>query len=247
MAFDDVATKITKAMIPLNAASSTALEVIDLLDKCTDNASIDVILDTPNYMQIINSSQWDPTEVVNMESKGRVITEIIYDELVLKRKEQITAIRGGLTHVGFLNHIEAFPELCRPVFVGGSVPVTSASFINLLGPIETEDRTQEQVKSWFLEFIEESTQEILSQFLCFSTALQSIPPWGLSKNIVVKFLEDDDEKLFPEAMVCFQIIYLPTVHTSKLTFCKYLSQALEYESLGFYGSGNRLVTKRKLP
>eukprot|EP00794_Sanderia_malayensis_P012499 gene12499-13785_t len=149
MAFDDVATKITKAMIPLNAASSTALEVIDLLDKCTDNASIDVILDTPNYMQIINSSQWDPTEVVNMESKGRVITEIIYDELVLKRKEQITAIREGLTHVGFLKHIEAFPELCRPVFVGGSVPVTSASFINLLGPIETEDRTQEQVKSWF--------------------------------------------------------------------------------------------------
>ena len=236
MPFDDVATKITKVMIPLNAASNTAIEVIDLLDKCTDNTSIGVILDTPKYLQIINSSQWDPTEVVNMESKGRVITEIVYDELVLKRKEQITAIREGLAHVGFLKHIEAFPELCRPVFVGGSVPVTSTSFVNLLGPIETDDRTQEQVKSWFLDFIEEATEEILSQLLCFSTAFKSIPPWGLSKKISVKFLEDDDEKLFPEAMVYFHIIYLPTVHTSKVAFCKYLSQALEYESLGFSGS-----------
>ena len=231
--FDDIATKITKEMIPLNAASSSTLQIIELLDKCTDNASINAILDTPLYLQIINSSQWDPTEVINMESKDRVITEIIYDELVLKRKDQISAIREGLAHVGFLKHIEEFPELCRPVFTGGTTPVSCAGFLALLDPVKTEDRIQEQVKSWFFDYVEHSTEETLSKLLRFSTAFQSIPPWGLSRKIAVKFLDDDDEKVFPEAMVCFHIIYLPTVHSSKVVFNMHLSQALECESLGF--------------
>ena len=39
-------------------------------------------------MQINNSSQWDPTESINLETKDRVITEIVSDELVLKRKKE---------------------------------------------------------------------------------------------------------------------------------------------------------------
>ena len=151
----------------------------------------------------------------------------------MKRKKQISAIREGLAHVGFLKHIKEFPELCRPVFAGGTTPISCASFLGLLDPVQTQDRIQEKVKSWFLEFIENSTQETLSKLLCFSTAFQSIPPWGLSKKIAVKFLEDDDQKVFPKAMVCFHIIYLPTVHSSKVAFNMYLSQALECESLGF--------------
>ena len=200
MKFDDIATKITKEMIPINAASSSTIQMIELLDKCNDNASVNTILDTSMYLQIINSSQWDPTEVINMESKDRVITEIVYDELVLKRKEQISAIREGLAHVGFLKHIKEFPELCRPVFAGGTTPISCASFLGFLDPVQTQDRIQEKVNSWFLEFIENPTQETLSKLLCFSTAFQSIPPWGLSKKIAVKFLEDDDQKVFPEAM-----------------------------------------------
>ena len=110
MKFDDIATKITKEMIPINAASSSTIQMIELLDKCNDNESINAILDTHMYLQIINSSQCDPTGIINMESKDRVITEIVYDELVLKRKGQISAIREGLALVGFLKHIKSFPN-----------------------------------------------------------------------------------------------------------------------------------------
>ena len=91
--FDDIAGSITQEMIPINAASSSAIQLIELLNKYYDNASIIAILDTPAYLKIINSSQRDPTEMIKMESKDRVITEIVYDELVLKLKEQISAIR----------------------------------------------------------------------------------------------------------------------------------------------------------
>lgn len=35
-----------------------------------------------------------------------------------------------------------------------------------------------------------------------STTFNLIPSWVLRKKHVVKFLEDDSEKVFPEAMVC---------------------------------------------
>ena len=61
MIFDDIAAKIIKEMIPINAASSSPIQMIDLLDKFKENASINAILDTPMHLQIINASQWDPT------------------------------------------------------------------------------------------------------------------------------------------------------------------------------------------
>ena len=84
MTFDDIAAKITKEMIPSNAASSSTIQMIDLLDKYKENALLNAILDTPMHLQINNSSQYDPTEMICMESKDRVITEItIYDYLSL--------------------------------------------------------------------------------------------------------------------------------------------------------------------
>ena len=97
----DIVTKITMEVIPLNVASFSRIEMIELLEKFKNNASMNIILDTPKYTEIINLSQYDPTEVINMESKGIVITEILYDELVLERNEQITAMREGLAHASF--------------------------------------------------------------------------------------------------------------------------------------------------
>ena len=115
---------------------------------------------------------------------------------MLKRQEQILAIRGGLNHVGFLKHIEEFPEFCRPVFTGETAPVSCAGFLDLLDRVKTEDRIHKPIKSWFFDYIDHSTEETLKKLLRFSTAFQLIPPWGLSRKMAVKLLDDDDENYF---------------------------------------------------
>ena len=53
----------------------------------------------------------------------------------------------------------------------------------------------------------------------------------MEKGIILKYLEDD-EKMRPESMACFNILYLPTVHSIQI-FNKYFHQALEFEASGF--------------
>ena len=55
----------------------------------------------------------------------------------------------------------------------------------------------------------------------------------MQKKITPKFLTDDDNKIYPEAMACFHIMYLPTVHSTQEMFTKYFECALGYEGCGF--------------
>ena len=55
----------------------------------------------------------------------------------------------------------------------------------------------------------------------------------MEKSIILKYLEDDDEKMLPESMACFSIFYLLTVHSIQISFNKYFNQALEFEASGF--------------
>ena len=76
-----------------------------------------------------------------------------------------------MSHVGFLKHIEQLPEVCKPVFDGGSAPLTSSCFWGVHDPFDMEDNTQEKIKAWFFLFIEEATDQTLSKLLHLSTML----------------------------------------------------------------------------
>ena len=91
---------------------------------------------------------------------------------------------------------------------------------------------QEAVKH-FKKLVLISTTETLERILKFTTGFSSIPPWGLRNKISIKFLADDNDKLYPEAMACFLILYLPTVHSSKQEFIQPFEKALETEGIGF--------------
>ena len=99
--------------------------------------------------------------------------------------------------------------------------------------ITTDGPAQENSKVWFLDYIKDPYSEKLSTLLQFITGFKQLPAWVLDKKIVLKFLPDTDEKIYPEAIVCFHTILLPTVHSSKNTFFKYMDKALEIESSGF--------------
>ena len=67
-------------------------------------------------MQVINSSQWEPTHEITIQVCGSLIGELIYDELVRKRKEQMKYLKEGLEMMKILQFIEAWPSLCTPYF-----------------------------------------------------------------------------------------------------------------------------------
>ena len=87
---------IDKTMIPQNAATCTTIELIEQLDDCTDSSTLNNIVDKKVYMQVINSSQWEPTHEITIPACGSLIGELIYDELMRKRKEQIKYMKVGL-------------------------------------------------------------------------------------------------------------------------------------------------------
>ena len=99
--------------------------------------------------------------------------------------------------------------------------------------ITTDGPAQENSKVWFLDYIKDPYSEKVSTLLQFITGFKQLPAWVLDKKIVLKFLPDTDEKIYPEAIVCFHTILLPTVHSSKNAFFKYMGKALEIESSGF--------------
>ena len=88
-----------------------ARELIELIDGCSDNASLDLdqLFDEPEYLQVINYSQWDHLEKINIQSKTKLTTECTFDEFVIKRKEQMMGIKDGLCKVGLLGLIQCHP------------------------------------------------------------------------------------------------------------------------------------------
>lgn len=59
-----------------------------------------------------------------------------------------------------------------------------------------------------------------------------IPPMGLDQPLQVKYLQDDDNKVLPEAQSCFHILYIPVVHTTKDSFFKIMHQAIDLGAIG---------------
>ena len=73
----------------------------------------------------------------------------------------------------------------------------------------------------------------MERTLKFAKGFFNIPPWGLKNKISINFLADDNDKLCPEAMACFSILFLPTVHSSEKGFIQHFEKTLEIEGLGF--------------
>ena len=70
---------------------------------------------------------------------------------------------------------------------------------------------------YILEADDEKTERFsggkLIKILHFCTSEWLVPPTRLRNNISIKYLEDDDEKKFPRAIVCSANILLPVVHS----------------------------------
>ena len=75
--------------------------------------------------------------------------------------------------------------------------------------IAADGPAQENSKVWFLDYNKDANSEKLSTLMQFITAFKQLLAWSLDKKIVLKFLPDTDEKIYPQAIACFHTILLP--------------------------------------
>ena len=91
--------------------------MIDSLTLVESQKALDCLLDKREYMERINSSQWDITELLITERKEKLIKELVFNELVWKRLEQVKAIRDGLEDLCLLEWLKTFPGSTEKIIV----------------------------------------------------------------------------------------------------------------------------------
>ena len=231
---DVVKTMVLKSQVPKDAASAAFHSFIDDLDNAETNDTINQLLDVPENMERVNGTQWSPYETVNLETKERFIKELIFDELVAKRYRQLQAFREGLKFSGLLSWMKKNPKLCKDIFVQGSELDIMPYFLQAIkaaGP--QSEKVKADVISWFDDYIRTSNKSTIKELFTFTTAMERLPPWGLLNPIKLEFHEDTEEHIYPSSNVCFNMLNLPVVHTSKSVFIHHINKALSIEGSGF--------------
>ena len=108
---------VNESFVLKNAGTSTFHEMIGSLELVESQEALDCLLDKREYMERINSSQRDITEPLTIERKEKLIKELVFDELVWKRLEQLKAVRDGLEDLGLLEWLKKFPSLTERIIV----------------------------------------------------------------------------------------------------------------------------------
>ena len=174
-----------------------------------------------------------------MENKQFLVQELVFTELVRRRKDQLIALGKGLQCLGFLDLLKRHKKVAHHVLLYKQEKLTAEKFSSFLGSTP-EGHAERQALQWFREYIstvEEKDPEFsegkLNTLLKFSTGLWAIPPCASKMAISVKFLEDDDDYSLPKASACACIIMLPTVFSSRTKSFEQMDIALKFGHAGF--------------
>ena len=171
--------QMTVEDIPLNSSSSNHVDFLKNIDLIKTQEEIDKIVD--ENIQILNSSTWDPTVQITTENKDLLISKLIFDELFLKRRNQLKSICEGLELSGQLSYIRKYPIFCRKIFVADLDPLTAQNILDILVMENEETFEKKQSQFFFLQYVKEADSTKLSDILQFVTGFTRIPPWKWKK------------------------------------------------------------------
>jgi len=179
-----------------------------------------------------------------MKSKGDFVTYMLVEELVGKRLQLLQNFREGLDYFGLVGMIKENPSLWKPLFVTEKrVPLSADAFISLVEPPSGHDELQARAYALFIEFIKGHTEctehipalggdvPVLNILLKFTTTHLHVPPTGLKRKISVQFLQP--KASLPDAKACFNILLLPTIHSTTEEFSKAMLTSLRHASCSF--------------
>ena len=100
---EQIMSLITKPDIPKHAGAIDLTELINKLDNAQSQEELDDIVHKfPKQLIVLNL----------------LIYELLYDEVVRKRRSQVKFITEGLQISGFLKYIKRYLDLCRSIFFG---------------------------------------------------------------------------------------------------------------------------------
>jgi len=225
---------IKKEDVPLNAATNDLITFLGEIDSSETEDELSGTLD--KHIQIVNSSLWDPLKEIRLNNKYFLSAQLIHEEVVTKRIQNVKSIRDGLKFLGLLEYIQKFKNLFTDVFLYSEKVMDSETFLSFIEESSETEYEKTLTLGFFKTFVQESNHEILKKILRFVTGFSDVPPWGLKRKLKINFLVDDDTKIYPEAMACFHILYLPTVHSNKDVFIEHFLKALDIEGTGFSAS-----------
>ena len=78
------------------------------------------------------------TVQITIGNKDLLISKLIFDELFLKRRNQLKSISEGLELSGMPSHIMKYPIFCRKIFVADLDLLTAQNILDVL-VIENEE------------------------------------------------------------------------------------------------------------
>ena len=147
---------ISKEYITLSEMTSTLLYLIKELDEAKTEEALHGVLETrpksAAFWEVINTSEWSNTELINFENKGCLVHELIHNELVRCRKDQLDSLRKGLESLGFLFMLKMHRKVTVHVLSFCKIELTADIFIAFLksNPSSSAER---QAYQWLLYYI----------------------------------------------------------------------------------------------
>ena len=157
--------QVTVEYISLNSSSSNLGDVLKNMDLIKTQEEIDEIVD--ENVQILNSSTCDPTVQITIENKDLLISKLFFDELFLKRRNQLKSICEGLELSGLLSYIRKYPIFCRKIFVADLEPLTAQNILDILIMENEVTFEKKQSQFSFLQYVKEADSTKLSNILHF--------------------------------------------------------------------------------
>ena len=176
-----VAVHLSKHHIPMNAATECLHLLLESLDNCKTDFDVQKLLygedANESFWQVINSSHWPKPQEINFQNKDLLFQELVYNELISSRLQEICELRVGLETLGFLSALRKSPQLLKALFCVKPRSIVQPKFCptefkDIITYAIATDFAQNQSKSWFQEYLE--LVEAANNEFCAGTRLSTL-------------------------------------------------------------------------
>ena len=120
------------------------------LQTVTSNEKIDELVD--NNTEIINGCRWGVGDIINLGSRQLLIQELVFDETVRRRKDQLVVFQEGFCFVpGFMNLVRGHKTILKPVICVHPGPDVREELLRMF---RNSCNNKTEHMQWLLRYVE---------------------------------------------------------------------------------------------
>lgn len=125
------------------------------MDAASSTEELNVVVDNPCYLSIINSCGWPITKPITLTSKIEFIHRLVYHEVIGKRLSAISSFKKGLAILNLEKLLRENYEEMKPFFVYCTTSTLTADCIIRLIEWGEVNESSRQSKNFFIQYLEE--------------------------------------------------------------------------------------------